>query len=303
MKNLILLFVSVAVAMIVAPLFLIGGSDPRWAIVIAQTEEKGSGETLSTYQVPEPEIISVGGKIAGDPTPKAGETAIRVPVLMYHHIRPMRSRFTSAERVYTVTPESFEKQMRDLVEAGYQAITPDDLSRALQKGQGSLPKKPILITLDDGFTNQYEYAFPILKELGLTATFFIVSEAHDLQGSMDEHMIQELDEAGMVIGAHTKHHVFLTQEPAKDRWEEIEGSKKDLETLLGHPVTSFAYPYGSWSPTIVGEVEKAGYDLGFWVRSGSLHVDSARYMLRRIRITDQQQILPLLEKYSTPPAP
>jgi peptidoglycan/xylan/chitin deacetylase (PgdA/CDA1 family) len=298
MKNLLSLFLAIAIVAIVAPIFLIGGTDPRFGIGVAKADRVFEFETTSTQEAPEPEIISVGGKIAGDPTPEAGEIAIRVPVLMYHHVREMKPSFSSADRVYTVTPKSFAEQMRELVEAGYHAITPDDLSRALQEGQSSLPSKPVLITLDDGFRDQYEHAFPVLKELGLTATFFIVSEAHDLNGNMDEEMIKELDETGMVIGAHTRHHAFLTQISGAERWDEIEGSKKDLETLLGHPVTSFAYPYGSWSPTILNEVAKAGFESGFWVRSGSLHVNSSRYLLRRIRITDKQEILPSLERYS-----
>lgn len=304
MKNFIPLFLCVAVSAIVAPIFLIG-FEPRLSNnqrLEAQAAEPSETvfefEMNSTEEVPESDALSIGGQIAGDPKPEKDEVAVRVPILMYHHVREMRANFSPSDRLYTVTPESFETQMHQLVEAGYHTITPDQLAQALVLGQKNLPTKPVLITLDDGFRDQYENAFPILQKYHLSATFFIVSEAHKLHGNMNNEMIKELDQAGMTIAAHTQHHAFLTRHSAAKQWEEIEGSKKDLEALLGRPVTSFAYPYGSWSPSIIEQVKNAGFALGFWVRSGSLHVNSSRYMLRRLRVTDKQLILPLLERYS-----
>ncbi|HEU0050802.1 MAG TPA: polysaccharide deacetylase family protein, partial [Patescibacteria group bacterium] len=76
------------------------------------------------------------------------------------------------------------------------------------------------------------------------------------------------------------------------------GSKQDLERLLGHSITAFAYPYGSWSFAIAKEVERAGYTLAFGVRLGSLHTDSSRFQLRRIRVLDGEALVPLLDQFS-----
>jgi peptidoglycan/xylan/chitin deacetylase (PgdA/CDA1 family) len=237
--------------------------------------------------------------VAGDPRVSAGEIAVRVPVLMYHHVRPMQNHFTSKERMYTVTPESFTAQMETLMAAGYVPITPDDLDRALTQGVSALPSKPVLVTLDDGFRDQYANVFPVLKRLGIKATFFIVSRASARTGSLDPATIQELDRSGLItIAAHTEHHAFLSRYSMATRHEEISGSKQDLEELLGHPITVFAYPYGSWTPEIAKEVEQAGFRLGFGIQFGSLHTPSSRYQLRRMRVLDGENVVALLDQFS-----
>ncbi len=238
-------------------------------------------------------------RVKGDPTPLPHEIAVRVPVLMYHHIREMRPNFTRKERLFSISPASFAAQMEGLKRAGYHTINPRDLSHALKEGAAALPSKPVLITLDDGYRDQYENALPVLQRLDLQSTFFIVSRADTLHGSMNKDMIRAAEKTGLVtIASHTEHHAFLTHKNPATRHEEIVGAKKDLETLLGHPVLDFAYPYGAWSPEIAKEVADAGYDLGFGVRLGSVHTSSSRYQLRRIRVLDGEDVVSLLDAFS-----
>ncbi|HEU0051338.1 MAG TPA: polysaccharide deacetylase family protein, partial [Patescibacteria group bacterium] len=195
MKNLLTLFVFVAVMAIVMPVLFVGHFQPRWADA-ANLIRNNDAALFAPAEFPDPDTGATSTdssflknpplgyleRIAGDPSVKPGETAVRVPVLMYHHIRPMRPNFSKADREYTVTPEAFEEQMHSLWLAGYETITPDDLLSAIGKGQSSLPTKSVLITFDDGFRDQYQYAFPVLKKYHLKATFFIVSQAHSLAG-------------------------------------------------------------------------------------------------------------------------
>ena len=237
-------------------------------------------------------------RVSGDPVPKEGEIAVRVPILMFHHIRPMQTNFRPVDRRFTVTPSSFETEMQALVDAGYHTITPDELAFALTHASSSLPEKPVLLTFDDGFRDQYENAFPVLKKLHLKATFFVITQLMNLHVYDDAKMVQELDRSGLItIASHTRHHAFLTRHSSAVRLAEIIGSKQDLEDLLGHPVNTFAYPYGGWNPTILKEVEQAGYTLAFGVRLGSLHTPSSRYQLRRIQVNNGEEIVPLLDRF------
>ncbi|MDO8617283.1 MAG: polysaccharide deacetylase family protein [Candidatus Uhrbacteria bacterium] len=242
-------------------------------------------------------------RIAGDPPVQKGEISVRIPILMYHQIRPTRSSFAFRDKFFSVTPESLEAQLKALVVAGYETVTPQDLIAALTEKDGAtrLPKKPVLITFDDGYRNQYQYAFPLLKRLGLKATFFIISQGHRWRGYVTEEMIKELDQSGFItIASHTQHHAMLPRYGAAAREREIGDSKKELETLLGHPVTSFAYPYGGWSVEISKEVERAGYQLGFGVRLGSLHTSSSRYQLRRMHVNDREDVVALCDRFLKP---
>ena len=139
--------------------------------------------------------------VKGDPKLEAKDIAVRVPVLMYHHIRPLRPSFTAKDRLYTVTPEAFRAQMEALHQAGYVTITPRDLQAALE-GRMLLPEKSVLLTFDDGYREHFTRVFPILKELGLKATYFIISQADTSPAHMTQAMIKEVDASGLSYPHH-----------------------------------------------------------------------------------------------------
>ena len=90
-----------------------------------------------------------------------------VPVLMYHHIDE------EGNDDVNISSELFEAQMAALAEEGYTAIFPDDLAAYVYEGK-SLPDKPVVITFDDGYLSNYEYAWPILEKYGMKATIFVI---------------------------------------------------------------------------------------------------------------------------------
>lgn len=244
---------------------------------------------------------------SADPTPStasgtgrlpAGFT-VKVPVLMYHYVRPITPKLSISQAIMSVTPENFRKQMTELVDSGYHAITPDDLYFAMASGT-KLPDKPVLITFDDGYRGQYEYAYPILAQLGLKATFFVITDyTHGKDGYLTREMLQEMDRSGlMTLASHTRHHAGLTDYKLPTQLDEIVGSKDELQKILGHDVTSFAYPYGKFNPAIVKLVRDAGYRLAFSTRLGSVHALSAEYDVSRIRVKDGTDVGKLLGNYS-----
>ena len=101
-----------------------------------------------------------------EPLPLEEYTA-QVPVLMYHHISEEGNDSTE------LSPEAFEAQIAALAEAGYTSVFPEDLAAYVREGK-ELPEKPIVITFDDGYLSNYEYAYPILKKYGMVATIFVI---------------------------------------------------------------------------------------------------------------------------------
>lgn len=92
---------------------------------------------------------------------------VQVPILLYHHF---------SEQGSGVTPETFELHMRTLAEAGYTAVTFDQLVNYVQR-RGELPERPVCITMDDGYLSNYEIAWPILERYGMKATIFVIGSS------------------------------------------------------------------------------------------------------------------------------
>jgi peptidoglycan/xylan/chitin deacetylase (PgdA/CDA1 family) len=184
---------------------------------------------------------------------------VRVPIFIYHIIRPASALDTPEIRRYNVAPEILDAQFRYLQDHGYHTISPDDLVNHLIKGT-PLPKKPVILTFDDGWKMQYTYAFPLLQKYHFTAVFYIFTSAIDHPHYLSWDEIKTLDQAGMIIGGHTLDHPYLFQitDDQKLRHEIID-SKKILEAGLGHPITAFAAPFGHYNDQIITIVKEAGF--------------------------------------------
>lgn len=233
------------------------------------------------------------------PPPTSPPTSpVRVPVLLYHRVRNFSPKDTSRERLMTVTPANFERQMQSLADGGFTPITPDELIYALVTSTSRLPPKPVLLTFDDGYKDHYRAVLPVLQRLQFQATFFIVPEVSRFGGFMSEQMVKDSATSGVVtIGSHTLRHAYLTQLSPQDRVTEIAGSKTLIESWIGKPVTSLAYPYGYFSPDIKQEVQAAGYALAFRTGAGANHTSSTRFELRRIQINNDTDVVKTVERY------
>lgn len=192
-----------------------------------------------------------------------------IPVLAYHQVD-----VEFELGVNSISPQTFESQVRFIAAQGYTAITPDNLIQAIAS-HFALPRQPILITFDDGYESFYNYAYPILKKYGLTATVFMLAayigrlNEWDVQRSMKrpKHLsgrqIKTLFKNGIGFGSHGLHHRFLTHCSRSEAKAELEESKSRLEQILSHPVQSFAYPYGSVNAETADLVKSAGYRIAF----------------------------------------
>ncbi|MGE5074203.1 MAG: polysaccharide deacetylase family protein [Anaerolineae bacterium] len=166
-----------------------------------------------------------------------GPDAVKVPILLYHHIAvsPVNSR-------YYVPPDTFEAELKLLHDWGYSTITTSMLVQAIQKGT-SLPPRPMLITFDDGNEDNYTNAFPIMQKYGFTGVLYIVVQYMNLPNYMTVDQIKEMAAAGWEVGSHSETHRNLVGDEDVLRYEIVQ-SRKDLEDRLDLPVLTFAYPFG-----------------------------------------------------------
>ena len=177
----------------------------------------------------------------------------QVPVLTYHCI---------AEEPYSenselfVRPEDFARQLDILAEEGYTSIFADEL-------HNSAAKKPVVITFDDGYEDNYFTAFPILKEKGQKATIFVISGMIGREGYLTVDEIREMVDSGFVsIQSHTDSHRMLTGLSLDDRIREFATSKSVLEAASGREVTAVAYPFGDVDYSVLQAAEEF-YDFGY----------------------------------------
>jgi len=188
---------------------------------------------------------------------------------MYHHIGWLDPTAGKEWYVTTVTPIAFEQQMAYLVHNGYRTIRIRDLIAA-GAGRKRLPKKPVVITFDDGWIDCYERAFPVLQKYGMTATFFLNAGAIGAAeaSTMNWAQVVEMSKAGMENGSHSMSHPELTKlDPNTLAWE-LKNSKAVIEQHVGKTVEAFAYPFGLYDSNVLRQTQAAGYRAAVTVADG-----------------------------------
>ncbi len=210
---------------------------------------------------------------------------LKVPILMYHYISTPPDDADKYRTDLSVTPEDFRAQMAYLADNGFQTIDLYDLSLAITNKR-ELPPKPVVITMDDGYRDNYENAFPVLQEYGMNATFFVVTEFIDnnAEGYMTWDMIEEMSEAGMRIEPHSKTHADLSAREREYIIYEVLGSTDTIAAHTGERPRFFCYPGGRYNETTLEVVE----ELDFWgavtTESGKWHNYNGRYEWSRLRL-------------------
>jgi len=210
---------------------------------------------------------------------------LKVPILMYHYI----SRPPDDADVYridlSVTPDDFRQQLAWLRDNGYTGIDYYDLSLAIV-GQAELPEKPVLLTFDDGYLDNYTAAFPLLQEYGFKATFFIITDFVDLgrEGYMTWPMIEELSRAGHRIESHSRTHPDLRDKDHDGLIWEILGSQQTIAAHIGTTPRYFCYPGGDYNEETIQMLR----DLDFWgavtTANDTWHGFNERFEWGRLRI-------------------
>ncbi|MGZ5847654.1 MAG: polysaccharide deacetylase family protein [Ramlibacter sp.] len=224
-----------------------------------------------------------------------------IAVLSYHQTaRPPRR--GDPVRTLVLPPWRFALQMRTLKALGWTGLSMRDLEPYLR---GEKVGEVFGVTLDDGYLNNFEHAFPALRAVGFTATAFVVSGQVGGSNVWDhakgvrpaplmgvEHL-RAWSDAGLEIGAHTRSHADLTACDKATARREIAGSRHDLEQLLGTEIRSFCYPYGEHRPEHVEMARAAGFATATTIVSTRACVGDDPMRLPRISV-HLETTLPML---------
>jgi len=170
---------------------------------------------------------------------------VQVPIPMFHHISDALATDPLAKSL-AITPTLFSQQMDYLKAQGYHTITFNQMFNALYY-DGPLPKKPIILTFDDSYSDAYKFAYPILKAHGFSGMFYIISGKIGWQGQMNWPQMREMLANGMQMGSHTVHHVDMgtvMQDSLVQAQQELQVSQITLEHGFGIPIQQFCYPSG-----------------------------------------------------------
>ncbi|MBN1992475.1 MAG: polysaccharide deacetylase family protein [Anaerolineae bacterium] len=235
-----------------------------------------------------------------EPTPLGQGFTLQVPILMYHYLSAPPADADVYRLDLSVTPEQFESHLAYLRQAGYETITMQQLAYALSR-QTPLPPQPIIITFDDGYRDNYENAFPLLRKYGYTGVFFIFTYPLDFA---DPHyltwdMVAEMHRAGMEFGSHSYRHYDMRGQDVDFLVYEILASKEAIEAHTGEPVRFFSYPAGSYDDLTIRVLDSAHFWNAVTTEWGIEHAFANRFELPRLRVRGTDTAADLAHKLNS----
>ncbi len=243
---------------------------------------------LEQQAVPVPAVNTVTPDIPREPLLPPPDGVVReahVPILMYNYISVPPPGADYIRRGLSVPPAEFEAHLRYLKDNGYHTISLHQLLLHLTRGE-QLPEKPVILTFDDGYRDNYENAFPLLQKYGFTATFFLVTNFID-EGRPEYltwEQVKALAQAGNEIGAHSRDHPDLRGRDTDFLVWQILGSKEAIQNGAGITPRFFSYPSGKYDENVIAILASAHYWGAVTVRQGVHQSSDATFELQRIRI-------------------
>lgn len=210
-------------------------------------------------------------------------------IIAYHRVKDEMDAHLRPTKV-----ADFERQMRYLAKA-YHLMPLETMALHIRSGK-LLPRRAIAVTFDDGYRDNYEHAYPVLKEYNIPATVFVTTEfigtgkipswdRGHYRGKtalmLSWKQVREMSDGGISFGSHTLTHPFLARIPQKEVEREIRLSKDIIEQATGKPVTALAYPSGNFNSEIKGIVREAGYASAVSTRPGYNSPHGDVYAMKR----------------------
>jgi peptidoglycan/xylan/chitin deacetylase (PgdA/CDA1 family) len=288
---------AVAIVLLVALGIGSGGSP------VAKAPRGASDRSASHVRGAQARAAPAGGIATVAAGPRGQEA---VPILMYHVIAapPAGAPFPG---LY-VEPALFAAQMQALKDAGWHAVTPDQVLSNWREGTPLGTGKPIVLSFDNGYQSQYTQALPVLKRLGWVGEENIqLSGLPPSQGGLLQSQIRGLVADGWELDTQGFSHADLITLDAAALHYEVAVSRQTLQRRFHVPVDWFCYPSGHYDATVIAAVRAAGYAGSTTVVPGWAHREDDPYRLHRLRVLGGTSPQALLSEIAAirgePPAP
>jgi peptidoglycan/xylan/chitin deacetylase (PgdA/CDA1 family) len=209
-----------------------------------------------------------------------------VPILMFHVIGEGSG--ARLPELY-VSPATFRAQVDWLATHGYHAVTLDAVYRHWTSG-GPLPRKPVVLSFDDGYPGDVDIAMPTLRARGWSGVLNLQVE------NIVPARVRLLIAAGWEIDSHTFTHPDLTHVGAAQLAQEISSSRTWIRNVFHVPANFFCYPSGRYNSTVVAAVRRAGYLGATTTNEGFASPDNGLFTLNRVRVNGSDGIAGLARK-------
>ncbi len=253
-------------------------------------------------------------------TSTSADAGVNVPIIMYHSVLKNSKKLGK----FVISPDQFEQDLKYIKENGYETVTMNEVI-AYVNGNGSLPKKPIVLTFDDGYYNNFLYIYPLLKKYNCKAVISIVGAYTDLytqtpdENAEYSHLswdnVNELMESGLVEFQNHSYNMHSTDKgrngSKKKFGESLANYEKALTddlTLLqnefvehtGYTPLVFTYPFGSVSKASYDIIKKIGFKASLSCENKTNYIvkgdKNCLFMLNRFIRTNAKPLSAILKK-------
>lgn len=233
----------------------------------------------------------------GGSAPASGSVSSpEIPIIMYHNVLDSESRISK----YVITPQMFEDDIVYLKQRGYTTVLTRDIINFYEKGE-ELPEKPVIITFDDGYYNNYSYAYPILKKHGERAVISVVAEysegaSHDdsKQNNNYSHITwkqaEEMSKSGIIEiqnHSYSMHDMSKRKGILRKKGEDFSHYKEALikdvmraqdliKEATGEAPLAYTYPFGAVNNDSHGIIMELGFKVTFGCEEGRNVITAGR---------------------------
>lgn len=253
------------------------------------------GPPPTTVQPPPPLPPTPPTELATDNVARS----VHLPILMYHYLSTPPATADIYRRDLSVSPALFAAHLDRMRTEGYTTVSLYDLVAHLQQGT-PLPEKPVILTFDDGYRDNYENAFPLLRERQMQATFFIVIDFIDRERPeyLTWDMVREMYAGGMSIEVHGVDHTTLRGRSQVDLEFQALRSYETIQDRIGVRPRFLSYPAGEYDQATIEIFRSATYWAGVTTVQGATQSSEKLFELQRIRIrntTTPDELMRLLQ--------